>query len=109
MTPPSSPAVATARVQQHDGAERYVASPAVVASPLADGVALLDTRTSSYFTLNPSAAVLWRCAAAPVTLPHLRAALAEAFGRPEAAVDGDVQAAIRNLVDAGLFDVVTPE
>lgn len=107
MNPPS-PALASSASFDLDGVALYVTSPAVVASPLADGLALLDTRTSSYFTLNPSAAVLWQCAAEPVTLPRLRAALAEAFGRAEGTVETDVRGAVRNLVDAGLFDVVAP-
>lgn len=109
MNPPPSPALApSVAASGFDGIALYVASPAVVASPLADGLALLDTRTSSYFTLNSSAAVLWQCAAEPVTLLRLRAALAEAFGRAEGSVETDVQGAVRNLVDAGLFDLVTP-
>lgn len=109
MTSQSSSAVVPAIDQQGDAPARYIVSPAVVASPLENGLALLDTRTSSYFTLNSSAAVLWRCAAEPVTLVGLRAALAEAFGREEAAVEGDVEIAVRSLVDAGLFDVAAAE
>jgi hypothetical protein len=89
-----------------DGTEHYVARDAIVASPLGDGLALLDPQTSSYFTLNRSASVMWACAAKPVSLSVLRTALAGAFGRSEAAVDEDARSALRDLVAARLFRVV---
>lgn len=106
MIAPSSSGVRPDRDLQPGGSEHYVASRAVVTSRLGEGLALLDTRSSSYFTLNRSAALLWARAADPVALPALRTALAEAFGRSEAEVDDDVRTAIDALVDAGLLDVV---
>lgn len=91
------------RVTDGHGSERFVASSHVVDCPLADGFALLDTRTSSYFTLNRSAALLWNLAREPVTFDALRAAFARSFGRSEAAVTDDVRGAVDQLVGSGLF------
>jgi len=83
----------------------YQVSPDAIDCPLGDGLAVLDTRTSTCFSLNGSGAVVWNAARRPVPFFRLRDLLQASFADP-ADVDADLRRILSDLVSAGLFRTV---
>ena len=86
-----------------DPTATYRASPDVTCCPLGDGLALFDLRSNSYFSLNRSGALLWQQTASDVSLADLKAALAQAYAKPEHVIAGDVERTVAALIDAQLL------
>lgn len=84
----------------HDA--RWVAAPGVVTTELSEGLALLDTRTETYFTLNPTGAHVWSLLDRGRTVPQLAEALAQRFGAPPGACREDVAGLLDDLAGNGL-------
>lgn len=51
----------------------------VVACDLAGGAALLDLRSSTYFSLNEVGAYVWQLLSRPITISELQASLVERY------------------------------
>lgn len=93
-----------------DGAAplRYVISADAVDCPLADGLAVFDSRASSYFSLNRTAALIWNGARVPASRAALYDILLGTFSRTAAPDDlaEDLDRIIADFVEAGLFVAV---
>jgi hypothetical protein len=87
----------------------YVVSPDVIDCPLGDGLAVLDTRSGTCFSLNRSGAVVWQGARSAASFPYLRSLLAENF--PEKSIDfgEDLRGILKDLVEAGLFRAIATD
>lgn len=84
----------------------YVISADAIDCPLGEGLAILDTRTNCYFSLNATGALVWGSAKTPATLAMLRKAVMAQFDCDEADCHADVQALLDALVAAGLMQLV---
>lgn len=78
-------------------ARLFCAEEEVVACDLEGGAALLDLRSSTYFSLNPVAAVVWQTLATPVSADHLVEEVLKAFDAPRATIEGDIDAVLGDL------------
>jgi hypothetical protein len=81
------------------------ADPEVVSCELADGAALLDLRSSTYFSLNEAGAFMWAALATPCTTHDLIDKVHQhyAVSRPQCA--SDVTAWLEKLADANLLRI----
>lgn len=100
-----SDALAAPAEQIGQSASFYQISPDAIDCPLGDGLAVLDTRTSTCFSLNGSGAVIWNGARRPVQFDTLRALLQTSFADPTD-VDSDLRRILSELVTAGLLRVI---
>lgn len=82
--------------------ETYVVEPDVVACELAGGAALLDLRTSTYFSLNAVGARVWEALAEPRTVKQVCDAVSETFDTDPKACEADVRAHLLSLEARGL-------
>ena len=78
-------------------AETFAAQPDVVACELEGGAALLDLRSSLYFSLNSVGAVLWEALTTPRSVDELVGVVAESFDVTAEACRADVEAYLRDL------------
>ena len=83
-------------------AVRLQAAADVMASPLGDGVALLDLRSNQYFSLNAVGAALWQALARPRSINDLCDAVADDFEVASDACRADVRALLGDLQRHGL-------
>lgn len=77
--------------------ELYKAEPDVVACELDGGAALLDLRTSLYFSLNPVGAALWEALKTPASVSALSEVVAEKFDVAVVVCQPDVEAYLKDL------------
>lgn len=84
--------------------ELWVAARDVVSSELDGGAALLDLKTSTYYSLNPVGAFVWSLLAQPRRAEELQAAVAERYAVDRARGDADVAALIAQLSGAKLIE-----
>lgn len=94
-----------------DAPLRYAISRDVVDCPLADGLAVFDSRAGTYFSLNRTAALIWNAARVSASRADLHGILASSFSQAATPEDlaGDLDAIVRDFVDAGLFVIVGTE
>lgn len=87
-------------------AVRHVISAHIIDCPLGDGLALFDSRSGEYFSLNGTAALLWRAARVPTTRGELLETLCQAKGAhaDESALNQDLNSALTQFIDLGLFE-----
>lgn len=64
----------------------------------------LDLRSSRYFSLNQSAAVLWEELEGDVEADELATRLVERFGIERTAADADVEAFLEEMRSSGLLE-----
>ncbi|MFD2239258.1 PqqD family protein [Aureimonas populi] len=83
----------------------FVASSDVAVSAMGDEIAILDLRTSEYFTLNGTGAFLWSELSSPKTLDDLLDRVVETFDIHEEAGRADLQAYMTGLLEAGLVRI----
>ena len=86
----------------------FIVSPDAISCPLGDGLAILDTQTNSYFSLNITGAMVWDLARTSVSLRALRSAMIERFDCEEERCEQDLQTLIGALLDAGLLQTAAP-
>ncbi len=72
---------------------------------LSDGVALLDMRTGTYYSLNAVAAHIWSTLQSPIAIKEIYPLVLARFDVTEAACRADVMALIADMAKAGLVDV----
>ena len=80
----------------------FSADPDVVACELNGGAALLDLRTSTYFSLNPVGAVIWEAIQQPKTLDGICATVAGTFEVGDDRCRADVQTLLDTLQERRL-------
>lgn len=83
--------------------ETWVAGEHVFSSPLGEDMALLDTRTNRYFTLNPTAATVWESLSGPESRDGIAAALARKFDIAAEDCLDDVDEILRDLAAQDLI------
>lgn len=78
-------------------ARLFSAEAEVVACDLETGAALLDLRSSTYFSLNPVASIVWQTLATPVSAERLVEEVIKRFDAPTATVASDVDALLDEM------------
>ena len=78
----------------------------VVSCDLAGGAALLDLRSSTYFTLNEVASAVWGLIKEPKAVSDIRDSLVARYEVDAARCYDDLVALLRQLADAGLIKIV---
>lgn len=83
----------------------FRAAPDCVVCPFGDGVAVLDMRSNTYFTLNQVAAVVWTGLEAGGTLDDLVTRVTDEFDVAPDICAPDVDALLTDMKRAGLVNV----
>ncbi|WP_375203492.1 lasso peptide biosynthesis PqqD family chaperone [Hyphococcus sp.] len=81
----------------------YIVPDRVVAAPVPDGVAILNTQTNRYYTLNSVGEFIWRGLCAGQSQDDIVAGLAEEYDVEPGRAETDLTALVTNLVAAGLI------
>lgn len=89
-----------------NAASRLKARPDVVSSDLADGAALLDLRSSMYFSVNPVGRFMWDVMQQPASIDDIAGRVAAEFGVPLERCRPDVEAMVRHLLEHDLVETV---
>lgn len=84
----------------------WIARSDVVGSPMGDKFALLDQRSNVYYTLNATAAVIWRHLGTPSDIDTLCRAVAAEFDITEEACADDVRQLVLELNEMSLITSV---
>ncbi len=82
------------------------ASEDVVACDLADGAALLDLKSSTYFTLNEVGSHVWGMIREPKPVSELGEALLMRYDVEPSRCRQDLVSLLQQLADAGLINIV---
>jgi hypothetical protein len=80
-----------------DDATRYSASPDCEVAPFGDGVAILDLRSNTYFSMNASGRIAFEALRQPLTRGEVVARVAAHYGIEPAACDADVARLLDDL------------
>jgi hypothetical protein len=86
----------------------YQRSPDVVSCMMGEGAALLDTRSSTYFTMNEVGSMIWDKLDQPAAVHVIVEAVAEQFDTSEVSpsdIEADVKAMLEELSRADLVTV----
>lgn len=86
-------------------ASLVTASEDVVACDLADGAALLDLRSSTYFTLNEVGSQVWGLIREPKPVSEVGEALLKRYDVDPARCRQDLVVLLQQLADAGLINI----
>lgn len=81
------------------------ADPEVVSCELEGGAALLDLRSSTYFSLNPIGADIWGMLADPASVDAIHGQLTERYEVDPHRCYADLVALLRQMAEAGLIKV----
>ena len=84
----------------------YLVSPECVSCKVEDGIAILDLRSNTYFSLDPVGAAVWDRMAAPVSLDELAAAIAAEYAVPPEECRGDIADLLDDMLTHGLIQTV---
>jgi len=79
--------------------------PNVVSCDLADGVALLDLRSSTYYSTNPVGAYVWTLLSEPQPVSRICDAVSDQYEVDAAQCLRDVTALLQGLAEADLVKV----
>jgi hypothetical protein len=82
---------------------KYVVSPECVACDVEDGVAILDLRSNTYFSLDPVGADVWQELAKPSTVDDLAQAIAAEYAVSQDACRGDIARLLDEMSRHGLI------
>lgn len=91
-----------------DTVARFVAVPSVSTCAIGDDLALLDLRSSTYFSLNEVGAQVWKLLETPRSLDEICAAVAGDYAVEPAVCREDVAALLRELGTARLVECDDP-
>ncbi|HOX22029.1 MAG TPA: PqqD family protein [Elusimicrobiales bacterium] len=80
-------------------------SPDISWRQVGDEVVLLNTRTSSYYSLNPTGVRIWNLLAKGMPLEQIPAELASDYGITDAVAKKDVAELIKSLKDEKIIIV----
>jgi hypothetical protein len=84
---------------------RVVAEADVFSCELAGGKALLDLRTSTYYSINAVGAFVWDRLQAPVTIDKISMAMIDEFDVASERCLSDLKALVKQFADAGLVRI----
>jgi hypothetical protein len=87
-----------------DGA-MYVVGDDVVHCQIGEGAALLNMKSSVYYSLNSVGAIVWTLLGRPISLTNLTSALVERFAVDPDRCKQDVLAILGQMGDAGLIRI----
>ena len=77
----------------------------VVSCELAGGAALLDLRSATYFSVNPTGAYVWELLGSPVSVSDIHDALHTRYDVKADACFADLMSLLQELADAGLIRI----
>lgn len=77
----------------------------VVSCELEGGAALLDLRSSTYFSLNPIGAEIWQMLDGPSTVENIHGKLIDRYEVDADQCYADLVALLRQMAEAGLIKV----
>ncbi|WP_375206970.1 PqqD family protein [Hyphococcus sp.] len=81
----------------------YIVPDRVVAAPVPEGVAILNTQTNRYYTLNSVGEYIWRGLCDGQTSDVIIAGLAETYDVEASRAEADLSALLSQLENAGLI------
>ena len=84
----------------------YLVSPECVSCAVEDGIAILDLRSNTYFSLDPVGAAIWDRMAAPASLDDLATAIAAEYDVPPQECRGDIADLLEDMLTHGLIQTV---
>ncbi len=87
------------------GLSTVVADPDVFSCELAGGKALLDLRSSTYYSINSVGAFVWERLATPIMVSQLHGAMMEEFDVESERCLADLKALVQQFAAAGLVRV----
>ena len=87
------------------GSALIVANPQVFSCSLATGQALLDLRTSTYYSVNSVGAFAWERLKTPTSVADLEKAVVDAFEVDADRCHTDLQSLLNQLADADLVEI----
>ena len=79
------------------------ADPEIVSCAFGEGLALLDLRTGSYFTINRVGAFVWDLISAPIAVEDITRNVLDRYDADDAQCAADVQALLREMDGAKLI------
>lgn len=81
----------------------YLVSPECVSSEVEEGIAILDLRSNTYFSLDPVGAAIWDRMAAPASLDDLTAAIAAEYDVALEECRRDISELLDDMLKHGLI------
>ena len=84
----------------------YLVSPECVSCAVEDGIAILDLRSNTYFSLDPVGAAIWDRMAAPASRADLTTAIAAEYDVPPQECRGDIADLLEDMLTHGLIQTV---
>ena len=84
----------------------YLVSPECVSCEVEDGIAILDLRSNTYFSLDSVGAAIWDRMAAPASLDDLTTAIAAEYDVPPQECRGDIADLLEDMLTHGLIQTV---
>ncbi|UOA21224.1 hypothetical protein DSM14862_04064 (plasmid) [Sulfitobacter indolifex] len=85
----------------------FVAKTEVMDCDIGGDRALLHLENNTYFTVNPTAAAVWKCLEEPATIDILVGAVTEKFEVTDEVCRGDVEAVLAEMIKADIVKEVT--
>lgn len=82
-----------------------VADKDVFSCELAGGQALLDLRSSTYYSINSVGSHVWELLQQPIAVADIRRSVTETFEVEDARAGADIQALLSQFTEAGLVQV----
>ncbi|WP_072298075.1 PqqD family protein [Paracoccus sp. SM22M-07] len=84
----------------------YVVSPDCVSCPVEDGVAILDLKSNTYFSLDEVGTSIWDQMSNPASLDDLTQAVSAEYEVAPEECRGDIQDLLKDMLQHGLIQVV---
>lgn len=84
----------------------YLVSPECVSCEVEDGIAILDLKSNTYFSLDPVGAAVWDRMATPASLDDLATALAAEYDVAPGDCRGDIADLLKDMLAHGLIQTV---
>lgn len=84
----------------------YLVSPECVSCAVEDGIAILDLRSNTYFSLDPIGAAIWDRMNAPASLDELTTAIAVEYDVAPEECRRDIADLLDDMLGHGLIQTV---
>ena len=84
----------------------YVVSPDCVSCPVEDGVAILDLKSNTYFSLDAVGTSIWDQMSNPASLDDLTQAVSAEYEVAPEECRGDIQDLLKDMLQHGMIQVV---
>lgn len=81
----------------------FLASPECVSCPVEDGIAILDLRSNTYFSLDAVGTTIWDRLSAPASLDDLTQTVASEYEIAPEECRGDIDDLLQDLLKHGLI------